>query len=54
MTRTDDLGSCRFLRYSYDLEQDKKLSEDTTVLVENYTVSSLSRNLSRGLERARP
>lgn len=23
---------------SYDLEQDKRLSEDTTVLVENYTV----------------
>jgi len=26
------------LTCSYDLEQDKRLSEDTTVLVENYTV----------------
>jgi hypothetical protein len=27
---------------SYDLDLDKKLSEETTVLVENYTVSCLS------------
>lgn len=27
-----------FLDYSYDLELDKKLSEETTVLVESYTV----------------
>lgn len=26
---------------SYDLELDKKLAEETTVLVESYTVSSL-------------
>jgi hypothetical protein len=28
-------------RVSYDLDQDTKLAEETTVLVENYTVSPI-------------
>lgn len=39
---TDISALDRTGRRSYDLEQDKKLSEDTTVLVENYTVSLAS------------
>jgi len=34
---------------SYDLELDKKLAEETTVLVENYTVSLIQILLPFGL-----
>jgi actin-related protein 2 len=44
--RTADFETVRAIKealcfMSYDLEMDKKLSEETTVLVENYTVSLL-------------
>jgi hypothetical protein len=34
--------------YSYDLDLDQKLSEETTVLVESYTVSQLCRSSAYG------
>lgn len=44
--RTADFETVRGIKEalcftSYDLEMDKKLAEETTVLVENYTVSEL-------------
>lgn len=33
---------------SYDLDQDTKLAEETTVLVESYTVSDCSAPMLRG------
>jgi len=36
------MGHALTRNYSYDLELDKRLAEETTVLVENYTVRSVS------------
>lgn len=48
--RTADFETVRGIKealcfMSYDLDMDKKLSEETTTLVENYTVSALRTKL---------